>query len=341
MKILFVGGTGTISSACANLVLARGHELFLLNRSVSKKYPIPDGATILQADAHTDESRIDGLLAGRHFDAVVDFIAFSMEDIERDLRLFRVKTDQFVFISSASAYQKPVRNCFITEQTPLENPFWDYARKKVACEERLMTAYREEGFPVTIVRPSLTYGSANIPFAVGSGMHPWTVIDRMKRGLKVIVPGDGTSLWTITWNEDFAKGLVGLLGNEKAIGEAFHITSDEVLSWNQIYLEAYKALDLEPNMIHIASDLIAAHYPPAQGSLIGDKANSVIFDNNKIKRFVLDYSCETKWATGLRRSLSWFNAHPEFQTIDHEMNAIWDSILSSYARSLPLHSSSI
>jgi nucleoside-diphosphate-sugar epimerase len=335
MKILFIGGTGTISSACSNLVLERGHELFLLNRSVSKKYPVPEGATIFQADVRTDENRLTELLAGKHFDAVVDFITFTAEDIERDLRLFRNKTSQFVFISSAAAYQKPVRNCFITEQTPLENPFWDYARNKIACEERLMAASIEEGFPVTIIRPSLTYGPANIPFAVGSGMHPWTVIDRMKRGKKVIIPGDGTSLWTITWNADFAKGLVGLLGNEKAIGEAFHITSDEVLSWNQIYLEGYQALGLEPKVIHIVSDLIAAHYPPALGSLIGDKANSVIFDNSKIKRFVPDFSCEVKWAAGLRNSLSWFEAHPEFQTIDHEMNAVWDGIISSYAQAFP------
>lgn len=335
MKILFIGGTGTISSACSNLVLERGHELFLLNRSVSKKYPVPDDATSFQADVRSDENRLTELLAGQHFDAVVDFITFTAEDIERDLRLFRNKTNQFVFISSAAAYQKPVRNCFITEQTPLENPFWDYARNKIACEQRLMTAYNEEGFPFTIIRPSLTYGPANIPFAVGSGLHPWTVIDRMKRGQKIIMPGDGTSLWTITWNVDFAKGLVGLLGNEKAIGEAFHITSDEVLSWNQIYLEGYQALGLEPNVIHIASDLIAAHYPPALGSLIGDKANSVIFDNSKIKRFVPDFSCEVNWAAGLRRTLSWFEAHPEFQTIDHEMNAVWDRIISSYARAFP------
>jgi nucleoside-diphosphate-sugar epimerase len=335
MKILFIGGTGIISSACSHLVCARGHELLLLNRSVSKKYPVPDVAAVIQADVHTDENPLVRLLAGQHFDAVVDFIAFTVEDIERDLRLFHGKTDQFVFISSSSAYQKPVRNYFITERTPRENPFWDYARNKIACEERLLAACIKEGFPVTIIRPSLTYGPANIPFSVGSGLHPWTVIDRMKRGQKVIVPGDGSSLWTLTWNADFAKGLAGLLGNEKAIGEAFHITSDEVLSWDQIYLEAYQALGLEPNVIHIASDLIAAYHPPSLGSLIGDKANSVVFDNSKIKCFVPDYSCEVSWATGLRRSLSWFDAHPEFQTIDHEMNAIWDRIISSYARAFP------
>lgn len=335
MKILFIGGTGIISSACSELVVARGHELFLLNRSVSKKYPVPAGAIVLQADVYAEEAHLAKLLAGHHFDAVVDYIAYTVEDIERDLRLFRGKTDQFVFISSASAYQKPVRNYIITERTPLENPYWEYSRDKIACEDKLMFTYLDEGFPVTIIRPSLTYGPMQIPFAVGSWLHPWTVIDRMKRKQKVIVPGDGTSLWEMTWNADFAKGLVGLLGNEKAIGEAFQITSDEILSWDQIYLEAYQALGLEPNVIHIASDLIAAYHPPSLGSLVGDKSNSVAFDNSKIKRFVHDYACEVNWAVGLRRALAWFEAHPEFQTIDQEMNSVWDQIISSYMRTFP------
>jgi nucleoside-diphosphate-sugar epimerase len=198
-----------------------------------------------------------------------------------------------------------------------------------------MQAYQDEGFPVTIIRPSHTYGRTQIPFGVSSWMHPWTVVDRMKRGQKVIVPGDGTSLWVLTWNADFAKGLLGLLGNEQAIGEAFQITSDEVLSWDQIHLEAYRALGLEPNLIHIPSDLIAMYDPDSLGSLIGDKANSVVFDNSQIKRFVPDYSCEVRWTEGLRRSLAWFEAHPEFQTIDHEMDAVWDRIIASYKRAFP------
>ena len=335
MKILFIGGTGIISSACSSLALARGYELFLLNRSVSRKIPVPEGAVVLQADVYREEARIATLLEGHHFDAVVDFVAFTTQDIERDLRLFRDKTDQFVFISSASAYQKPVRNYVITEDTPLENPYWEYSRNKSAIETRLMQAYRDNGFPVTIVRPSHTYGPTQIPFGVSSWTHPWTVIDRMKRGQKVIVPGDGTSLWVLTWNEDFAKGLVGLLGNNKAIGEAFQITSDEVLSWDQIYLEAYRALGLEPNIVHISSDLIAKYHPDSLGSLVGDKANSEVFDNSKIKRFVPDYSCEVTWAEGVRRSLTWFEAHPEFQTIDHEMNSIWERIIASYERAFP------
>jgi nucleoside-diphosphate-sugar epimerase len=335
MKILFIGGTGIISSACSDLAVARGHELFVLNRSISKKYPVSQGATVLQADVYTDEARLATLLAGQRFDAVVDYLAYTVNDIERDLRLFRGKTDQFVFISSASAYQKPPRNYVITERTPLENPYWEYSRNKIACEDRLLFAYLEEGFPVTIIRPSYTYGVSQIPFGVSSWQHSWTVIDRMKRGQKVIVPGDGTSLWVLTWNADFAKGLIGLLGNKKAIGEAFHITSDEVLTWNQIHLEAYQALGLEPNVIHIPSDLIAAYHPDSLGSLVGDKSNSVVFDNSKIKRFVPDYSCEVTWAEGVRRCLEWFEAHPDFQTIDPEMNSIWDGIVSAYQSAFP------
>ncbi|HEX9331530.1 MAG TPA: NAD-dependent epimerase/dehydratase family protein [Anaerolineales bacterium] len=335
MKILFIGGTGLISSACSDLVIARGHELFLLNRSVSRKYPVPEGATVLKADVYADEARLAKLLDGHRFDAVVDYIAYTVNDIERDIRLFRGKTDQFIFISSASAYQKPVKNYIITERTPLENPYWEYSRNKIACEDRLLFAYLEEGFPVTIIRPSHTYGLTQIPFGVSSWIHPWTVIDRMKRGQKVIVSGDGTSLWVLTWNADFAKGLVGLLRNEKAIGEAFQITSDEVLSWDQIHIEAYRALGLEPNVIHIPSDLIAAYHPDSFGGLVGDKSNSVVFDNSKIKRFVHDYSCEVNWAEGVRRALAWFEAHPEFQTIDDEMNSIWDQIITSYERAFP------
>lgn len=334
MKFLFIGGTGLISSACSNLAVERGHELFLLNRSTSTKYPTPKGATVLQADIHADSSHLSALLAGQRFDAVVDFIAFTPDDIQRDLSLFRDRTDQFVFISSASAYQKPVKNYLITEETPLENPFWEYSRNKIACENLLMNEFRTGGFPVTIVRPSHTYGPSQIPFIYGSWQHPWTLIHRMKQGKPVIVPGDGTSLWVLTWNADFAVGFLGLLGNSKAIGEAFQITSDEVLSWEQIYLEAYQALGLAPNVVHIPSDFIARFDEHAVGSLIGDKSNSVVFDNSKIKRFVPEFNCQVKWSEGVRRSLAWFEAHPEFQTIDHEAIAMWDRIFAAYGRAL-------
>ncbi len=337
MKCLFVGGTGLISSACSELAVSRGMELFLLNRSVSKKHSVPEGAVLLKGDVRSDEHNLSRLLSDQHFDAVVDFIAYTAADVERDLALFRGKTDQFVFISSASAYQKPPKNYLITEMTPLENPFWLYSRDKIACEQRLMKAHRDYGFPITIIRPSLTYGPSQIPFCMGSWQHPWTVIERMKKKKLVIVPGDGASLWVMTWNADFAKGLVGLLGNRKAIGEVFQITSDEVLTWDQIYQEAFSALGLSPKIIHIPTDLIAEYWPEAVGTLMGDKANSAVFDNSKIKSFVPDFKCEVNWAEGLRRSIAWYESHPQFQTIDMEMTFVFDQILTAYQRAFPAY----
>ena len=335
MKLLFIGGTGLISSACSELAIQRGIDLTILNRSVSTKHPLPQGAHLLVGDVHGEEARLVGLLQGQRFDAVVDWIAFTPEDIERDIRLFSGQTGQFVFISSASAYQKPPAYYVITEETPLENPFWDYSRNKIACEALLMRAYRERGFPVTIIRPSLTYGPSMIPLSGASWEHPYTAIDRMKRGRKIIVPGDGTSLWVMTWNGDFAVGLVGLLGRRDAVGEAFHITSDEVLTWNQIFLETGHALGVEPQIVHIPSDLIAAYNPNAIGDLIGDKANGAVFDNRKIKRYVPDFKCDVSWAEGVRRAIAWYEADPSRQTIDTEMNRTWDTILAAYARAQP------
>jgi len=334
MKILFIGGTGLISSACSELVLERGHELFILNRGQSQKYPIPAEAQWLNADAR-DTNEVAKQLQPHHFDSVVDWVAFTPADIERDITLFAGKTRQFVFISSASAYQKPPSHYLITEGTPLANPHWDYSRQKIACEERLMHAYREQNFPVTIVRPSLTYGPSQIPLCVGSWEHPYTVIDRMKRGQKIIMPGDGTSLWTLTWNGDFAKGFVGLLGRETTLGHAFHITSDEVLTWDQIYREAGHAIGVEPDIIHIPSELIAAYDSDAYGSLIGDKANSGVFDNSKIKRFVPDFVATVPWSEGVRRALAWFEADPTHCTIDHAANQRWDTLIAAYQQAFP------
>ena len=331
MKILFIGGTGLISSACSELALERGFELFILNRGQSHKYPLPAGAQWISADVR-NAAEVEKVLSQHHFDSVVDWIAFTPADVERDIALFTGKTRQFVFISSASAYQKPPSYYIITESTPLANPYWEYSRQKIACEERLMQAYRQEGFPVTIVRPSHTYGPSQIPLCVDSWLHPYTVIERMKRGQKIIVPGDGTSLWTLTWNGDFAKGFVGLLGRETTLGQPFHITSDEVLSWDQIYREAGHAAGVEPEIIHIPSELIAAHDPEAIGSLIGDKANCAVFDNSKIKRFVPDFVATVPWSEGVRRSLAWHEAHPEYCTIDQAANPRWDATIAAYQR---------
>lgn len=336
MRVLFLGGTGLISSACAELAAARGLDLTLLVRGLSNKYPVPEGAGVIAADVRGDPAALAAALHGRRFDVVVDWIAYTPADIERDLRLFGGGgIRQFIFISSASAYQKPPVHYLITEDTPLGNPYWQYSRDKIACEERLMRAYREQGFPATIIRPSLTYGPSQIPLAVGSWQYPYTVIDRMKKGKKIIVPGDGASLWTLTWNGDFAKGLFGLLGLEAAIGQAFHITSDEVLTWNQIYLEAGRAAGVEPVLVHIPSDLIATYDPDALGSLIGDKANSIMFDNSKIKRFVPDFTAAVPWAEGVRRALAWHEADPGRRCVDEEADRLWDRIVTAHERAFP------
>ena len=337
MKALFIGGTGLISSACAELAIERGIELLMLTRGRSTKYEPPRGAKLLKADIAGDVSALTAALADHTFDSVVNWIAFKPSDIERDIRIFGGRTRQYVFISSASVYQKPPTHYRITEDTPLANPFWTYSADKIAAEERARLEYRDKRFPVTIVRPSLTYGLTQIPFAVGSWSHPYTVIDRMRRGQKVIVPGDGESLWTCTWNGDFAKGFVPLLGREEAVGHAIHITSDEVLTWNQFYTIAAHAAGVEPQLLHVASDMLAAHFPGEMGGLLGDKSISVVFDNSKIKRFAPGFNAVVPWSEGVRRSLAWFDADASRRTIDVAANQRWDAFISAYERALPAH----
>jgi nucleoside-diphosphate-sugar epimerase len=331
MKVLFVGGTGLISSACTRLALDRGLEVFLLNRGSDPS--LARGATTLIADLN-DGAATEQALAGHRFDVVVDWMAFSPADIERDLRLFTGRADQFVFISSASAYSKPPADWLTREDTPLANPFWDYSRNKIACEERLMRAYREDGFPVTIVRPSFTYGNTQIPLALNSWDLPFTAIARMRLGKPLIVPGDGTSLWTLTHNSDFAQGFVGLLGRRETIGEAFNIMSDEVLAWDEIYRQTAAAAGAELRIVHIASDFITACMPELTGSLLGDKSVSAVFDTTKIKRLVPDFRAVTPFAEGIRRTLAWFDADPARQQIDAEMDAGWDRLIAAYERGL-------
>ncbi|OGV37037.1 MAG: NAD-dependent dehydratase [Lentisphaerae bacterium GWF2_49_21] len=335
MKVLFIGGTGIISSACSDLAVKHGIELHILNRGLSKKIDAPKKAVIFHADIRKEPEKVSGYLKHNSFDAVVDWVAFTTKDIEQDIQIFSGRTKQFVFISSATVYQKPPKSYLITEDTPLGNPFSEYARNKIACEKRLMKEYRKKKFPVTIIRPSLTYGLSQIPLCIGSWNYPYTVINRMKRGKKVIVPGDGTSLWTLTWNADFAKGLVGLLGNNKAIGESFHITSDEVQCWNQIYLEAGRAAGVEPELIHIPSDLLSAYIPRLSGSLIGDKINSLVFNNSKIKRFVPSFKADVKWAEGVKKSVKWHERAPGRCAIDKEADKMFDKIITAYGKAFP------
>ena len=332
MKALFIGGTGIISTACSHLAVERGIDLTLLTRGQHTP-PLPSAITMITGDVN--DAAVRSQLAKETFDVVVDWTAYTAADIERDLQLFRGRTRQFVFVSSASAYQKPVSHYLITESTPLANPFWQYSRDKIECEERLMKAYREEGFPVTIVRPSLTYGDTVIPLVVNSwGRKSYTAVDRMRRGRPVIVPGDGTSLWVITHNSDFAKGFIGLFGCEQALGHAFHITSDEVLTWDQIYRTVGAALGIEPGIIHIPSDFIVACLPDQRGPLLGDKAASVVFDNTKIKRFVPGYCATTPFAQGIRRTLDWFHAEPARMQLDEQANADWDRVIVAYEKGL-------
>ncbi|MCY0879281.1 MAG: SDR family oxidoreductase [Firmicutes bacterium] len=331
LKLLFIGGTGLISREVSKLAVARGMNLTLLNRGRRMPAGI-EGARVIPGDVR-DPATL-AALRQETFDVVVDWIAFTPDHIEADIQHFLGRTGQFIFISSASVYQKPANRYLITESTPLANPYWQYSRDKIRCEERLLEAYREHQFPVTIVRPSHTYGETSIPASLNSHAHPWSLVDRMRRGRPVIVHGDGSSLWVMTHNTDFARGFLGLVGQPSAIGHAFHITSDEVLSWDQIYRTIGAAAGVAPQLVHIPSDFIAAADPEAEGGLLGDKSVSVVFDNQKIKRWVPDYCATVSFAEGMRRSIAWFEAHPEAQTVDDGWNQRMDRILRAYEAGL-------
>lgn len=326
MKVLFIGGTGKISSACTSLAAKRGFDMYLLNRGQTDR-PVPEDVTVLNGDIRDMEST-RAALADHGFDAVVNWIAYTAEHVETDLELFRGRTNQYIFISSASAYQSPPVNLPVTESTPLDNPYWQYSQDKIACEERLMRAYRDEKFPMTVVRPSHTYDKTMLPFQGG-----WSVVDRMRRGQKILVHGDGSSLWVYTHHSDFAKGFVGLLGNSRAIGEAFHITSDELLTWNQLHeITARAAGAPKPQFVHVPSDLINAFDPAWGAGLLGDKAASMVFDNTKIKRISPDFTCTVPYEHGAQEIVSWYDADPSRQVVDAKHNEVTDRIISAYER---------
>ena len=332
MKVLFIGGTGTISMAITRKLAAEGHELFLLNRG-NRKVEGLENVTYLTADINAEESRVGELIAEHSFDVVADFIAFGPEQLERDYRLFKGKTKQFIFISSASAYQKPLSDYQITESTPLANPYWEYSRNKIACEEYLMKLYREEQFPVTIVRPSHTYDERSIPMGLHGDMGSWQNVKRMLEGKPVLIHGDGSSLWTMTHNSDFAKGFVGLMGNIHAIGEAVQITSDESLTWNQIYRTIADVLGVEFKPYYVASTFLdACSRYDLQGALLGDKGNSVVFDNRKLKRLVPDFVATKRFDMGVRESIAYVLDHPELQREDPEYDAWCDRVIEVLER---------
>ena len=327
MKILFIGGTGNISAASSKMAIEKGWDLYLLTRGNSTL--IPEGAHILKADIN-DTGKVKTLLQDHYFDAVVNWVAYAPKDIDRDYELFKDKTDQYIFISSASCYQKPLSHPVITESTPLANPFWDYSRQKIACEDKLMSLYRNKDYPITIVRPSLTYETV-IPVPIG-GWTEYTIVDRIKKGKKIIVHGDGTSLWTITHASDFALGFTGLLGHQQAIGQSFHITSDEMLTWNQIYEAVAMAAGKKAEMVYIPSDYLGTFDKQLRGSLLGDKAVSTIFDNSKIRRFVPEFNPGIRFKDGIRNTIHWFEEEPDRMIIKDETNEFMDRIINTYTR---------
>jgi nucleoside-diphosphate-sugar epimerase len=324
LRVLFIGGTGIISSACSRLALERGIDLHLLTRTGSSIRPLPPGVTRHLADIRRPET-VREALGGLDFDVVVDWVAFTREHVATDVSLFAGRTGQYVFISSASAYQTPPSRLPVTESTPLRNPYWSYSRQKIECEELLLSAYRETGFPVTTVRPSHTYDPTTVPFDGG-----WTVMDRMLKGKGVVVHGDGTSLWTITHHEDFARGFIGLLGRHEAIGEAFHITSDESPTWNRIYTAMAQAAGVTADLVHVPSDAVMALDENWGSGLLGDKAHSMVFDNSKIRRLVPDFGTFIPFEDGAREIVAWYDAHPEYKVVDARMDALMDKRVDAY-----------
>jgi len=331
MRVLFIGGTGNISSACTRLAVEQGIELYVFNRGQSSGPP-SNRVRFIRGDIRDGRSAAE-VLGGLMFDVVVEWVAYEPQHVETDIALFTRRTAQYIFISSASAYQKPPTCYRVTEQTPLCNPFWQYSRDKIACEQRLNREFQDRRFPVTVVRPSYTYGETWIPCVVAG--HGYTLVDRIRKGKKVIVHGDGQSLWTMTHNTDFARGLMGLLGNKEAIGESFHITSDEVLTWDQIFHSIGVAAGAEPDIVHIPSGFINAFDPVTGASLLGDKAYSVVFDNSKIKRFVPSFRATVPFMEGVQRSVDWFDEDDSRKVVDQERNLTMDRIIEAYRAAWP------
>jgi nucleoside-diphosphate-sugar epimerase len=324
LRVLFIGGSGVISSACSRVAVESGIELFVLTRGRSAARPLPPGVNMLRADIRETRSVRD-VIKDLDFDAVVDWVAFLPGHVRADLDLFRGRTGQYVFISSASAYQTPPARMPVTESTPLRNPYWQYSRDKIACEDLLVAAYRKEGFPATIVRPSHTYDQTLVPFDGG-----WTVLGRMLAGKPVIVHGDGTSLWTLTHHDDFARAFVPLLGHPRTIGEAIHITSDDVLTWDQIARSLAAALGVTARLVHVPSDAIAAAEPDWGAGLLGDKAHSMVFDNAKVRSIVPGWRAVIPFEQGAREIVEWYLADPARQVTDAGLDAVMDKLAAAW-----------
>jgi nucleoside-diphosphate-sugar epimerase len=324
LRVLFIGGTGVISSACVAESIAAGHHVTILNRGTSTTHPAHPDAEVLRADVR-DAAAVRATVDGRDFEVVVDFLSFTPDQVQQQLDEFAGRTGQYVFISSASAYQTPPSRLPVTESTPLRNPFWEYSRNKIACEDLLVGAYREVDLPMTIVRPSHTYDHTLLPFEGG-----WTVVERMRRGKPVVVHGDGTSLWTITHHTDFARAFVGLLGRREAIGEAFHITGHEAPAWNTIYTDVAEAAGVEPRLVHVPSDAIAALDEEFGASLLGDKAHSMLFDNTKIRTLVPGWTAVVPFRQGAQEMVDWHSADTTRQVVDTRLDALYDDLVERY-----------
>jgi len=325
LRVLFIGGSGVISSACSRAAVEHGVDLLVLNRGRSADRPLPSGVTKLRADIREPWS-VRQEIKDLQFDAVVDWVAFTPDHVRADIELFGGRTGQYVFISSASAYQTPPARVPVTESTPLSNPFLKYSRDKIACEDVLVAAYREQGFPATIVRPSHTYDQTSVPFDGG-----WTVLGRMLAGKPVIVPGDGTSLWTLTHHEDFARAFVPLLGHARTLGEAIHITSDDVLTWNYIADSLAAALGVTARLVHVPSDAIAVAEPEWGAGLLGDKAHSMIFDNAKVRRLVPGWRAVIPFERGAREIADWYLADPARQVTDVGLDTVMDKLAAAWS----------
>jgi nucleoside-diphosphate-sugar epimerase len=325
MRLLFLGGTGIISAASVRLAVQRGHEVTVLNRGRTTSRPLPAEVEGLTADVSDAES-VDRALGSREFDVVAQFRAFTPDHVQQDVDRFRGRTGQYVFISSASAYQKPPASVPVTESTPLKNPFWQYSRDKIACEDLLVTAYRDDDFPAVIVRPSHTYDDTMLP-TLGA----WTDIARMRAGKPVVVHGDGTTQWTLTHSDDFAVGFVGLLGRPEAEGNAYTITGESAPTWNQVYTWLGRAAGVEPTLVHVASETIAEELPDQGPGLVGDKAHSMVFDTTKLRRLVPEFATTIPYAEGARRALAWYDAHPEAQQADDALDAAFDRLIERAA----------
>jgi nucleoside-diphosphate-sugar epimerase len=332
VRLLFIGGTGIISTACVRRAVDLGHEVWLLNRGRTEGAGVPDGVTRLVADAE-DPSAVREATKGLSFDSVVQWVGYTPDHVARDVDLF-ADAGQYVFISSATVYRKPLAYHVITEDAPLGNPHWTYASNKIACEEVLRAAHAERGFPLTVVRPSHTYGLTQIPVSLGSWSKPYTIVDRMRRGAPIVIPGDGTSLWTVTHNSDFAVAFVGMLGRPETIGEAYHITSDEVLTWNEIYAHVAAAAGADLDVLHVPSDALGAADPELGASLWGDKAHCLVFDNSKIRALVPEFDPKVPFADGIRETVAWFDADASRQAIDEGHNGVVDRFAAVYADAL-------